>query len=75
MPAAASTKAQRIHLREHKSNMDSRLCHLSEPGPDTADPPGELDILLHDCHALGVDCTEVPGEGQEKIYRNIFFVQ
>ena len=32
---------------------------MAQLGPFTTDPPGQLDILGHDGHPLGVDGTEV----------------
>ena len=32
---------------------------MPQLGPFTTDPPGQLDILRHDGHSLGVDGTEV----------------
>lgn len=31
----------------------------TRPSPDTAYPPGELDVFLHDGDALGVDGAEI----------------
>jgi fatty acid desaturase len=31
----------------------------------TADTPGQLNVLYHDCHPPGVDCAQIPGNAQQ----------